>query len=57
MFMKHLSWRLGVIAALLVVSGLCAEVKLDDCFGDNMELLIFHSFMELVPFVIRRKFS
>ena len=38
MFMKHLSWRLGVIAALLVVSGLCAEVKLDDCFGDNMVL-------------------
>ena len=38
MFIKHLSWRFGVLAALLVVSGASAEVKVDDCFGDNMVL-------------------
>lgn len=38
MFVKHLSWRFGVFAALLAVSGAYAEVKVDDCFGDNMVL-------------------
>ena len=38
MFMKRMSWRFGVFAALLVVSGASAEVKVDDCFGDNMVL-------------------
>ena len=38
MFIGKLSRRLGVMTALLVVSGLCAEVKVDDCFGDNMVL-------------------
>ena len=38
MFIKKLSRQLGVVAALLIVSGLRAEVKVDDCFGDNMVL-------------------
>ena len=38
MFMKRRSWRLGALVALLAVSGLEAEVKVDDCFGDNMVL-------------------
>ena len=38
MFMKRFSRRLGVLVALLVVSALRAEVKVDDCFGDNMVL-------------------
>ena len=38
MFMKRLSWQLGVLAALLAAFTLQAEVKVDDCFGDNMVL-------------------
>ncbi|MBP5531305.1 MAG: hypothetical protein J6Y54_04680 [Lentisphaeria bacterium] len=38
MFVKRLSWQLGVFAALLVAFSLRAEVKVDDCFGDNMVL-------------------
>ena len=38
MFIKKLSWQFGVIAALLIVSDASAEVKVDDCFGDNMVL-------------------
>ena len=30
--------RFGVLAALCVAAGVCAEVKVDDCFGDNMVL-------------------
>ena len=38
MFMKRLSWQFGVFAALLAAFTLRAEVKVDDCFGDNMVL-------------------
>ena len=38
MFMKRLSWQLGLFAVLLIASGAYAEVKVDDCFGDNMVL-------------------
>ena len=38
MFIKQLSRRLGVMVALLALSGVRAEVKVDDCFGSNMVL-------------------
>ena len=38
MFIRHLSWHFGIVAALLTVSIASAEVKVDDCFGDNMVL-------------------
>ena len=30
--------RFGILAAFCVAAGVCAEVKVDDCFGDNMVL-------------------
>jgi len=38
MSLKKLSWHFGVSAALLAAFAVNAEVRVDDCFGDNMVL-------------------